>query len=137
LTLVLYLGGCTASEISALRFLSARDEREHARDYIVCTTKLINGATFIDSLQERIASALSGSGGGVSAQQQAAAAAAAAGGGVMPNLLQLYGASATSGPAPPRLGVSPDVLAGPSIGVAGGAVGSRGGAGAAPPPGRR
>jgi len=58
LTLVVFLGGASVSEISALRFLSERDD--HARDYLVATTKLTNGASFVESLQEQVANKLNG-----------------------------------------------------------------------------
>ncbi|XP_013786705.1 vacuolar protein sorting-associated protein 33A-like [Limulus polyphemus] len=51
-TLVFFLGGCTLSEISALRFLSQQDDA--AVEYIVATTKIINGGTFLQSLRERL-----------------------------------------------------------------------------------
>eukprot|EP00048_Salpingoeca_helianthica_P023237 m.23195 g.23195 ORF g.23195 m.23195 type:complete len:593 (+) comp8436_c0_seq1:30-1808(+) len=44
-TLVVFLGGCTFAEISALRFLSHTEER----DYIVGTTSLITGTTLLNS----------------------------------------------------------------------------------------
>jgi hypothetical protein len=46
-TLVVFLGGCTHTEISALRFLSARD----TRSYIVLTTNILTGKTLLQSLQ--------------------------------------------------------------------------------------
>ncbi len=46
------------SEISALRFLSERSEDK--RDYLVATTKLINGAGFVESLIEQVANKLNG-----------------------------------------------------------------------------
>lgn len=58
LTLVVFLGGVSMSEISALRFLSERED--HGRDYVVATTKLINGGSFIESLQEAVANKLNG-----------------------------------------------------------------------------
>jgi hypothetical protein len=50
-TVVFYLGGVTQAEISALRFLSQQDD---SRDYIVVTTRLINGNSLIDSVTEVI-----------------------------------------------------------------------------------
>lgn len=50
-TLIFYLGGITYAEIAAIRFLSQRDEN---RDYLIATTKIINGNNFIDSLTEPI-----------------------------------------------------------------------------------
>jgi hypothetical protein len=48
--LVIFIGGVTFAEISALRFLSAQEGMKY--DFIVATTKLINGQnllkTFID-----------------------------------------------------------------------------------------
>lgn len=70
LTLVCFLGGVTMAEISALRFLSERED--HGRDYIVCTTKLVNGATFIESIVEIVTNKLTGGtgAGGPAAGQQ-------------------------------------------------------------------
>lgn len=48
--LVFFIGGCTFAEISALRFLSQQEDNNV--EYIVATTKLINGSTFIKSLME-------------------------------------------------------------------------------------
>ncbi|KAL1461047.1 hypothetical protein WDU94_012979 [Cyamophila willieti] len=48
--LVFFVGGCTFAEISALRFLSQQEE--NSDEYIVATTKLINGDSFIKSLME-------------------------------------------------------------------------------------
>jgi len=48
-TLVLFVGGCTFTEISAIRFLNKKNPNEHI---IVATTKLINGNTIIESLYE-------------------------------------------------------------------------------------
>lgn len=58
LTLVVFLGGVTMSEISALRFLSERED--HGRDYVVATTKLVNGGSFLESLQEVVVNKLNG-----------------------------------------------------------------------------
>eukprot|EP00455_Lapot_gusevi_P054621 TRINITY_DN8788_c0_g2_i3.p1 TRINITY_DN8788_c0_g2~~TRINITY_DN8788_c0_g2_i3.p1 ORF type:complete len:576 (+),score=176.77 TRINITY_DN8788_c0_g2_i3:83-1729(+) len=52
LTLVFFVGGVTFAEISALRFLAQRDRSR--RDYIVATTKLINGNSLINSVVEMI-----------------------------------------------------------------------------------
>ncbi|KYQ94306.1 Sec1-like family protein [Tieghemostelium lacteum] len=51
ITLVYFIGGVTFSEISALRFLSRQDQAN--RDFIILTTKLINGESMIDSLLEQ------------------------------------------------------------------------------------
>ncbi|KAJ1721308.1 Vacuolar protein-sorting-associated protein 33 [Coemansia erecta] len=45
-TLVVFLGGCTHTEVSALRLLS----QLHNHRYIAATTQIINGNTFLDSL---------------------------------------------------------------------------------------
>jgi len=50
-TLVFFLGGCTFTEISAIRFLGQQAE---GRDYIIATTKLINGNTLLESVLENI-----------------------------------------------------------------------------------
>ncbi|KAI1293568.1 Vacuolar protein sorting-associated protein 33A [Halotydeus destructor] len=50
--LVFFIGGCTFAEISALRFLSRHEELNV--DFVVATTKLINGTSFLDSLSEKI-----------------------------------------------------------------------------------
>lgn len=52
-TLVFFLGGCTYAEISALRFLSQQDDAPV--EYLIATTKLINGRTFLQSLNEPLA----------------------------------------------------------------------------------
>jgi len=52
LTLVFFLGGVTYAEISALRFLAQKEG--HGRDYMVATTKLINGNSLIDSVCEHL-----------------------------------------------------------------------------------
>jgi len=48
--LVFFIGGCTFTEISAIRFLSKKSEEYN---YVVGTTKLINGNTLIESLVEK------------------------------------------------------------------------------------
>lgn len=50
LVMVLFVGGCTFSEISSLRLLSHKDGVNS--DYIIATTSIINGNTFIKSLSE-------------------------------------------------------------------------------------
>eukprot|EP00696_Hemimastix_kukwesjijk_P015912 gnl/Hemi2/418_TR141_c0_g1_i1.p1 gnl/Hemi2/418_TR141_c0_g1~~gnl/Hemi2/418_TR141_c0_g1_i1.p1 ORF type:complete len:361 (+),score=106.36 gnl/Hemi2/418_TR141_c0_g1_i1:931-2013(+) len=49
-TLVFFLGGACFTEISALRFLRQHDNS--GRDYIIATTKLINGNSLLKSLVE-------------------------------------------------------------------------------------
>ncbi|XP_068623474.1 vacuolar protein sorting-associated protein 33A [Battus philenor] len=48
--LVFFIGGCTYHEISALRSLSQQEDSNV--EYVILTTKLINGYTFIESLME-------------------------------------------------------------------------------------
>lgn len=50
-TLVFFLGGVTYAEIAALRFLSQMEDS--GMEYIIATTKLINGTTWIKSLMDR------------------------------------------------------------------------------------
>ncbi|EFA77569.1 Sec1-like family protein [Heterostelium album PN500] len=52
ITLVYFIGGVTFAEISALRFLSRQDQAN--RDFIIITTKLINGDTLVDNLVEKL-----------------------------------------------------------------------------------
>ncbi|ODN00291.1 Vacuolar protein sorting-associated protein 33A [Orchesella cincta] len=52
-TVVVFIGGCTFAEISALRFLAQQDDE---REFLVVTSKIINGNTFLKSLQEDILS---------------------------------------------------------------------------------
>ncbi|TRY66271.1 hypothetical protein DNTS_026228 [Danionella cerebrum] len=49
-TLVFFLGGVTFAEIAALRFLSNMEES--GNEYIIATTKLINGTSWIRSLMD-------------------------------------------------------------------------------------
>ncbi len=50
LTLVLFLGGVTYAEISALRFMGETDPN---RQYVVATTKITNGATMLKTMVEQ------------------------------------------------------------------------------------
>ncbi|XP_043266692.1 vacuolar protein sorting-associated protein 33A [Venturia canescens] len=52
LVLVFFIGGCTYAEISALRFLSQQEDLNV--EFVVGTTKLINGNTFLTSLMENL-----------------------------------------------------------------------------------
>ncbi|XP_015433724.1 PREDICTED: vacuolar protein sorting-associated protein 33A [Dufourea novaeangliae] len=52
LVMVFFIGGCTFAEISALRFLSQHEDSNV--DFVICTTKLINGNTFLTSLMENL-----------------------------------------------------------------------------------
>ncbi|XP_017877001.1 vacuolar protein sorting-associated protein 33A [Ceratina calcarata] len=54
LVMVFFIGGCTFAEISALRFLSQQEDMNV--EFVVCTTKLINGNTFLTSLMENLES---------------------------------------------------------------------------------
>jgi hypothetical protein len=53
-TLVMFLGGCTYAEVSAVRFLSHLEKDR--REFIVLTTEMINGNTLIDPLCAHIPS---------------------------------------------------------------------------------
>ncbi|KAJ2400080.1 Vacuolar protein-sorting-associated protein 33, partial [Coemansia sp. RSA 2531] len=48
-TLVVFLGGCTFTEIAALRLLS----QQHGHRYIAATTQIINGNSFLDSFVQK------------------------------------------------------------------------------------
>eukprot|EP00118_Oscarella_pearsei_P002060 m.9367 g.9367 ORF g.9367 m.9367 type:complete len:611 (+) comp21289_c0_seq2:147-1979(+) len=50
LMLVFFLGGCTFAEISALRFLAQQEEGQ--TDFVIATTKLINGTSLLKTLIE-------------------------------------------------------------------------------------
>lgn len=50
-TLVFFLGGVSYAEIAALRFLSQMEDS--GMEYIIATTKLMNGTTWIKSLMDR------------------------------------------------------------------------------------
>ena len=50
LTLVLFLGGVTYAEISALRFMGEHDPN---RQYMVATTKISNGSTMLETMLEQ------------------------------------------------------------------------------------
>ncbi|KAK9126616.1 hypothetical protein Scep_015462 [Stephania cephalantha] len=52
LVLVVFIGGVTFAEISALRFLSAQEGM--AYDLIVATTKIINGQTVLEPFMDRV-----------------------------------------------------------------------------------
>ncbi|GCC24014.1 vacuolar protein sorting-associated protein 33A [Chiloscyllium punctatum] len=51
-TLVFFLGGVTYAEIAALRFLSQMEEG--GTEYIIATTKLINGKSWIKSMMDKL-----------------------------------------------------------------------------------
>lgn len=48
--LVFFVGGCTYQEISALRTMSQQEDSNV--EFVILTTKLINGTTFLESLME-------------------------------------------------------------------------------------
>ncbi|XP_056391212.1 protein lava lamp isoform X2 [Hyla sarda] len=50
--LIFFLGGVTFAEIAALRFLSQLEDG--GTEYIIATTKLINGTTWIKSIMEKL-----------------------------------------------------------------------------------
>ncbi|KAB1255819.1 Vacuolar protein sorting-associated protein 33A [Camelus dromedarius] len=50
-TLIFFLGGVTFAEIAALRFLSQLEDG--GTEYVIATTKLMNGASWIESLMEK------------------------------------------------------------------------------------
>ncbi|KAM3345442.1 vacuolar protein-sorting-associated protein 33 [Capsicum galapagoense] len=52
LVLVVFIGGVTAAEISALRFLSSQEGM--AYDIIVATTKIVNGSTLTETFVEKL-----------------------------------------------------------------------------------
>ncbi|XP_066982129.1 vacuolar protein sorting-associated protein 33A isoform X1 [Macrobrachium rosenbergii] len=51
--LVFFIGGCTYSEIAALRFLSSRVD-QGGPEYVIATTKIINGTSFLKSLSDEL-----------------------------------------------------------------------------------
>ncbi|XP_072103703.1 vacuolar protein sorting-associated protein 33A [Mobula birostris] len=55
-TLVFFLGGVTYAEIAALRFLSQMEEG--GTEYVIATTKLINGTTWITSMTDKLKASL-------------------------------------------------------------------------------
>ncbi len=46
-----FIGGITFAEISALRWLA----KAESKDIVICTTKLISGPTFLESLIDKAA----------------------------------------------------------------------------------
>ncbi|XP_013924911.1 PREDICTED: vacuolar protein sorting-associated protein 33A [Thamnophis sirtalis] len=52
ITLVFFLGGVTYAEIAALRFLSQMEDG--GTEYVIATTKLINGTSWIKSMMEKL-----------------------------------------------------------------------------------
>ncbi|KAK7268246.1 hypothetical protein RIF29_20941 [Crotalaria pallida] len=52
LVLVVFVGGVTFAEISALRFLSAQEGM--AYDLVIATTKIVNGKTLVETFMEKL-----------------------------------------------------------------------------------
>ncbi|KAF9110866.1 hypothetical protein BGX27_005759 [Mortierella sp. AM989] len=52
ISLVFFLGGCTFTEVSATRFLASQERG--LRDFVICTTQILNGNTLIDSLVQKV-----------------------------------------------------------------------------------
>ncbi|KAJ3158524.1 hypothetical protein HDU86_002749 [Geranomyces michiganensis] len=52
-TLVVFLGGCTYTEVAALRFLSQQEEGR--REFVIATTNMINGNEMVRSMTEKTA----------------------------------------------------------------------------------
>lgn len=52
--LIFFIGGCTYQEISALRTLTQQEDSKQQEnvEYVILTTKLINGNTFVESLMD-------------------------------------------------------------------------------------
>ncbi|RKP07426.1 Sec1-like protein [Thamnocephalis sphaerospora] len=50
-TVVLFLGGCTFTEVSAIRFHAQKEQAN--RNYLILTTQMINGNTLMQSLLEK------------------------------------------------------------------------------------
>ncbi|KAI9483036.1 MAG: Sec1-like protein [Benjaminiella poitrasii] len=49
-TIVFFLGGCTHTEVSAIRFLAQHDE---GRDYLVATTQMISGNSILEPIIQK------------------------------------------------------------------------------------
>ncbi|CAG8463106.1 18575_t:CDS:10 [Acaulospora morrowiae] len=50
-TLIFFLGGCTYTEISAIRFLAQQDESH--REFVIATTQIINGNSLLNSIIQK------------------------------------------------------------------------------------
>ena len=50
--LVVFIGGCTYGEISAIRQLARKEKNR--REFVIATTKIINGRTLLDGCVELI-----------------------------------------------------------------------------------
>ncbi|CAG8535444.1 3238_t:CDS:10, partial [Ambispora leptoticha] len=51
-TLVFFLGGCTYTEVAAIRFMAQQDEGQ--REFIIATTQIINGNSLLDSVLQKV-----------------------------------------------------------------------------------
>ncbi|CAG8439325.1 11444_t:CDS:10 [Ambispora gerdemannii] len=51
-TLVFFLGGCTFTEVAAIRFLAQQDEGQ--REFIIATTQIINGNSVLNSVLQKV-----------------------------------------------------------------------------------
>ncbi|CAI2165487.1 1983_t:CDS:10 [Funneliformis geosporum] len=51
-TLIFFLGGCTYTEIAAIRFMAQQEEGQ--REYIIATTQIINGNSLLNSIMQKI-----------------------------------------------------------------------------------
>ncbi|CAG8487222.1 8957_t:CDS:10 [Diversispora eburnea] len=50
-TLIFFLGGCTYTEISAIRFLAQQDDGQ--REFVIATTQIINGNSLLNSIMQK------------------------------------------------------------------------------------
>ncbi|CAG8459081.1 4227_t:CDS:10, partial [Scutellospora calospora] len=60
-TLVFFLGGCTYTEISAIRFLAQQDDGQ--REYVIATTQIINGNSLLNPLMQKMDHSMAAAGG--------------------------------------------------------------------------
>ncbi|UZO02315.1 uncharacterized protein OCT59_020798 [Rhizophagus irregularis] len=51
-TLIFFLGGCTYTEISAIRFMAQQDEGQ--REYVIATTQIVNGNSLLSSVMQKM-----------------------------------------------------------------------------------
>ena len=49
--MVVFIGGVTQAELSALRFLSVLENNQ--REFVIVTTKMVNGASLLESFIEK------------------------------------------------------------------------------------
>ncbi|RHZ50271.1 hypothetical protein Glove_502g6 [Diversispora epigaea] len=50
-TLIFFLGGCTYTEISAIRFLAQQDDGQ--REFVIATTQITNGNSLLNSIMQK------------------------------------------------------------------------------------